>query len=234
MSATQHTVLVVEDEEDIQELLRYNLEEAGYQVLVATTGEEGLKLAQTQRPQLVLLDLMLPGMNGLDVCRYLKNNAQTQSIPVIMVTAKGEEDDVVLGLETGAEDYLVKPFSNKVLLARVQVALRREVPAEPSTEGVLQIYNLSIHPGRRQVKVSGNEAELTYGEFEILFFLARRPGWVFTRRQIVSAVHGEDHPVTERSVDVLMVSLRKKLGAAGDYIETVRGVGYRFSDGAHG
>lgn len=225
------TILIVEDEEDIRELVRYNLARERYEILEAETGEAGLKLAARNKPDLILLDLMLPGKDGMEICRELKRSDDTRAIPVIMMTARGEESDVVAGLEIGADDYVVKPFSPKVLVARVKTILRRQSADEaPSEEDVLKIYDLMIHPGRHEVTVKDQSLDLTASEFAILHFLARRPGWVFTRYQIVDAVHGEDYPVTERSVDVQVVGLRKKLGKAGGYIETVRGIGYRFKD----
>lgn len=231
MAVLKQQILIIEDEEDIRELVRYNLERENFTVRGAESGEAGLKAVSQKKPDLILLDLMLPGKDGLQVCRELKQNADVSDIPVIMMTAKGEESDIITGLELGAEDYVVKPFSPKVLAARVKAVLRRKaaVPA-PDAEDVLRVYDIVIHPGRHEVTVGGKPVDLTASEFGILHFLARRPGWVFTRYQIVDAVHGEDYPVTERSVDVQVVGLRKKLKKAGDYIETVRGIGYRFKD----
>jgi len=223
-------ILIIEDEEDIRELVRYNLEREGFSVSEAESGEEGLKKTSKKRPDLILLDLMLPGKDGMQVCRELKQNEEARSIPIIMMTARGEESDIVAGLELGAEDYIVKPFSPKVLMARVKAALRRHTSPQPADEEVLSIGDLVIHPGRHQVTVGGKPVDLTATEFGVLHLLARRPGWVFTRYQIVDAVHGEDYPVTERSVDVQIVGLRKKLKKAGTLIETVRGIGYRFED----
>lgn len=229
MAKTQ--ILIIEDEEDIRELVRYNLERENFSVSEAESGEAGLKAASQKKPDLILLDLMLPGKDGLQICRELKQNDSTCGVPVVMMTAKGEESDIITGLELGAEDYVVKPFSPKVLTARVKAVLRRKaVVPTPDAEDVLRIYDLVIHPGRHEVTLSGKPVELTASEFGILHFLARRPGWVFTRYQIVDAVHGEDYPVTERSVDVQIVGLRKKLKKAGEMIETVRGIGYRFKD----
>ncbi len=229
--AREH-ILVVEDEADIRELVRLNLEREGYAVHQARSGEEGLQAVRLRKPDVILLDLMLPEIDGLEVCRRLKNDVDCRHIPVIMLTAKGEEADIVAGLELGADDYVTKPFSTRVLVARVRALLRRR--ATPEEEGQsaapIQLHNLLIHPGRREVLVDGKAVDLTHTEFEVLRFLARRPGWVFTRYQIVDAVHGTDYAVTERSVDVQIVGLRKKLGAAGKYINTVRGVGYRFQE----
>jgi two-component system, OmpR family, alkaline phosphatase synthesis response regulator PhoP len=223
-------ILVVEDEEDILELLRYNLAKEGYRVTGALSGEEGRSAARTNPPDLILLDLMLPGLDGLSVCRELKMDARTRGIPIIMLTAKGEEADIVAGLELGADDYVTKPFSPRVLLARLRAVLRRG-QAGPAVAGdSLTIHELTIHPGRHEVLVQDRPVELTVTEFRLLHFLARRPGWVFTRDQIVQGVQGGDYAVSDRAVDVQVVGLRKKLGAAGRCIETVRGVGYRFKE----
>ena len=223
-------ILIVEDEEDVLELERYNLDKAGYAIHTAMTGEEGLDKARTIKPDLLLLDLMLPAIDGLEVCRRLKADAATRDIPVVMLTAKGEEADIVTGLEMGADDYITKPFSPRILLARVKAVLRRHQIPEPSETDVITVHGIEIHPGRHMVTIKGEKIELTSTEFSLLHLLARRPGWVFTRYQIVDAVHGSDYPVTDRSVDVQVVGLRKKLGPAGKYIETVRGVGYKLKD----
>lgn len=221
-------ILVVEDEEDVLELVRYNLTKNGYQADAAMSGEEALRKALTAAPDLILLDLMLPAVDGLEVCRTVKNDPRTQHVPVIMLTAKGEEADIVTGLEMGADDYIAKPFSPRVLLARVRAVLRRVT--ERKDTDVLVLGDLEIDPGRYRVSVKGRSVDVTSTEFKLLHFLAQRAGWVFTRYQIVDAIHGSDYPVTDRSVDVQIVGLRKKLGPAGDYIETVRGVGYRFKE----
>ncbi len=223
-------ILVVEDDEDIQQLVEYNLLKAGYKVSVASTGEEGLRLAQGEHPDLVLLDLMLPGLDGLELCRALKRDPATARLPVIMLTAKSEEADIVTGLELGADDYVTKPFSPKVLLARIRTVLRRRGRPARDKDAVLRIHGITIDPGRHEVRVGGEPVELTYTEFRLLQLLAARPGWVFTRYQIVNAIRGEDYVVTDRSVDVQVVGLRKKLGDAGACIETVRGIGYRCKD----
>jgi len=223
-------ILVVDDEEDILELVRYNLSKEGYQVRGVGTGEEALEVARADRPDLIVLDLMPPGIDGLDVCKALKSDPKTKSIPIIMVTAKGEDADVVSGLELGAEDYVTKPFSPRILSARVKAALRRQRGTldEASAKAPITIEELQINPGRHEVLIKDKLIELTNTEFKLLHLLASQPGWVFTRYQIVDNVHGEDYPVTDRSVDVQVVGLRKKLGRYGKYIETVRGVGYRF------
>jgi two-component system alkaline phosphatase synthesis response regulator PhoP len=224
----QEKILVVDDEEDILELLRFNLSREGYKVLCAASGEEALKLVPSEIPSLIVLDLMLPGIDGLEVTRRLKNDPNAKTIPIVMLTAKGEEADIVTGLELGADDYITKPFSPRVLVARVRAVLRRKVIGPVEETSAFQIHDLVIHPGRHEVLVSGEPVQLTFTEFAILNYLARRPGWVFTRYQIVDAVRGEDYPVTDRSVDVQIVGLRRKLGPGGKFIETVRGVGYRF------
>jgi two-component system phosphate regulon response regulator PhoB len=223
-------ILVIEDEEDIQELLAYNLTREGYRVICYESGEEGLEITKTESPDLIVLDLMLPGMEGLEVCRQLKADVQTRRIPVIILTARGEEEDIIAGFEAGADDYVTKPFSPRVLSARVGANLRRKAILAPETDTVLRYYELTIHPGRHAVKVMDEPVNLTHTEFRILHYLMSRPGWVFTRNQIVRAVHGEDYPVTGRSVDVQIAALRKKLGAAGAHIQTVRGVGYKLGD----
>ncbi|MBE0534288.1 MAG: response regulator [Phycisphaerae bacterium] len=227
---TQGKILIVEDEEDVLELVRYNLQKNGYATECAMTGREAMRKARSVGPDLVLLDLMLPELDGLEVCRLLKAQAETAAIPVIMLTAKGTEADIVAGLEIGADDYITKPFSPRVLLARVKAVLRRnEAPVE-NDKSVIRIHDIEIDPGKHRVHVRGKQIDLTSTEFNLLRFLAARPGWVFTRYQIVDAIHGSDYPVTDRSIDVQVVGLRKKLGAAGKYIETVRGVGYRFEE----
>jgi two-component system phosphate regulon response regulator PhoB len=223
-------ILIVDDEEDILELVAYNLNREGYLTIPATSGEEALQKSRSEVPHLIVLDLMLPGIDGLQVMKALREDAATKNIPTIMLTAKGEEADIVAGLELGADDYISKPFSPRVLLARVRAVLRRNRNAGAQTPEVLRIHDLEIHQGRRSVFIEGNPIELTFTEFQVLSFLAARPGWVFTRTQIVDAVRGDSYPVTDRSVDVQIVGLRKKLGPYGKYVETVRGVGYRFRE----
>jgi two-component system alkaline phosphatase synthesis response regulator PhoP len=221
---------VVDDEADILELVGYNLARDGYQVKSALTGEKALAEVADNLPDLILLDLMLPGVDGLDVCRTLKSNSKTSRIPIIMLTAKGEDADVVTGLELGADDYITKPFSPRVLLARVRAVLRRRQTQEDVEDVVVNIHGLSIDPARHEVLLDRKPITLTATEFRLLHFLARRPGWVFTRDQIIGSVKGQDYPVTDRSVDVQIVGLRRKLGEAGRLIETVRGVGYRIRE----
>lgn len=228
------TVLVVDDEDDILELVKYNLEKEGYDVVCVATGEDALAATRMKMPDLLVLDLMLPGVDGLEVCRRLKGDLTTRHVPVIMLTAKGSEADIVTGLELGAADYVTKPFSPRVLTARVKAVLRRDEEAADD-DAAVRVNDIVIHPGRHQVLVVDTPVQLTVTEFRILLYLARRPGWVFTRQQIVGAAQGDDvyvpdRYVTDRSVDVHIVSLRRKLGRAGASIETVRGVGYRLRD----
>lgn len=223
-------ILVIEDDTAIRELLRHNLEREGYKVLLASDGKNGLATAQTSHPQAVILDLMLPGLDGLEVCRELKRRTDTARIPVLMLTAKSEESDVVTGLEVGAEDYVAKPFSVKVVIARLRALLRRHRAVPDENDRVLQVRDLVIDPGRHEVLAKGKPIDLTFTEFRLIHLLGSRPGRVFSREQIVDGVRGEDYAVTDRAVDVQIVGLRRKLGIRGDYIETVRGVGYRFRD----
>jgi len=223
-------ILVIDDEEDILELVGFNLSREGFRVISASTGEKALDLVKSQIPDLIVLDLMLPGIGGMEFARRLKAVNDFKRIPIVMLTAKGEEADIVTGLELGADDYVTKPFSPRVLVARIRAVLRRRAKDYDSDETVIRIHDMVIHTGRHEVTVNQMPIQLTYTEFGILDFLVRRPGWVFTRSQIVDAVRGEDYYVTDRSVDVQIVGLRKKLGPAGKYIETVRGIGYRFKE----
>lgn len=227
---TQEHILVVDDEEDILELVKFNLEKEGYRVSCASTGEQALIQAASERPNLIVLDLMLPGIDGLKVTKALRSDQKTISIPIVMLTAKGEEEDVIVGLELGADDYVAKPFSPKLLMARIKAVLRRRARDYDEEPDVVRIHGLVIHPGKHEVYAGGQPILLTYTEFGILNLLAKRPGWVFTRSQIMDGVKGEDYFVTDRSVDVQIVGLRKKLGSFGKCIETVRGIGYRFRE----
>jgi two-component system phosphate regulon response regulator PhoB len=220
-------ICVIEDEEDIREILTLQLTREGYPTLSAESGEEGIKLVREQKPDLVVLDLMLPGVDGLDVCRTLKEGKDTKDIPIIMVTARGEEADIITGLEMGADDYITKPFSPRVVLSRIKAVLRRGSRHAADPSGKIDYGPIHIDPARHIVTLEDKPLDLTATEFKLLEFLATRPGWVFTRQQIVDNVRGEDYAVTERSVDVQVVGLRKKLGEAAEVIETVRGVGYR-------
>ena len=228
--AQNKNILVVEDDPDIKELISFNLSNQGHQVFEANNGELGIEKAREKLPDLILLDLMLPGIHGLDVCRIIKADQETKDIPIIMVTAMGQEEDIVKGLETGADDYITKPFSIKVLLARVSAVLRRSFEEyNQDSDKSLLINSISIKPRLREVRVEDKVIDnLTFSEFQILYLLAGHPGWVFTRYQIIDKIRGDNYPVTDRSVDFQIVGLRKKLGGAGKLIRTVRGVGYRF------
>ncbi len=226
-------ILIVDDERDIVELVRFNLKREGYQTLVAFSGEAALSMATKELPDLVVLDLMLPGIDGLEVTRRIRDNAMTYEIPIVMLTAKGEESDIVTGLEIGANDYISKPFSPRELVARIRGILRRRARVEKTAaEPTVVAGPLSMDAGRHRVMVDKKSLDLTHSEFQVLWFLVSKKGWVFTRGQIVDAVHGENYAVTERSVDVTIAGLRKKLGPCADFIETVRGVGYRFREEA--
>ncbi len=223
-------ILVVDDEEDLLELIGYNLMRDGYLVDTAKSGESALEKIRREKPDLVILDLMLPGIDGLEVCRQVKTDPITARIPIVMLTAKGEDADIVAGLELGADDYITKPFSPRVLLARIKAVLRRE-RSEPSEEPVVvRTSDLEINLTSREVLANGDSVQLTATEFNILYYITKRPGWVFTRNQIINAIRGDDYPVTERSIDVQIVGLRRKLGEAGKHIQTVRGIGYRFKE----
>lgn len=221
------TICVIEDEEDIQNILEIQLTREGYTPVIADNGEEGLELAREKIPQLILLDLMLPGMDGFDVCRALRQDKSTRDVPIIMLTARGEEADIITGLEIGADDYITKPFSPRVVVSRIKSVLRRGSRNPGTPEGMIEYGPIRIDQPRHIVTLDEKPLDLTATEFKLLAFLCSRPGWVFTRQQIVDNVRGEDYAVTERSVDVQVVGLRKKLADQAEYIETVRGVGYR-------
>jgi len=227
---TGQFILIVEDETDIIELLTFNLEREGYRVESARTGEEGLEKARRLAPDLILLDLMLPKVDGLEVCKLLRAKDSTRHIPVIMLTAKGEEADVVTGLEVGADDYVAKPFSPKVLIARIRAALRRNSEEAAESANIIRAGEVSIDPGRHEVKIDGRRIDLTPTEFALLTCLAKRPGWVYSRNQLVDEVRGTDTIVTDRAVDVQVAGLRKKMGKHGHLVETVRGIGYKFRE----
>jgi len=223
-------ILVVEDDLDIRELISFNLANEGHQVFEANDGEVGIDKARNNNPDLILLDLMLPGIQGLDVCRIIKSDQETKETPIIMVTALGQEEDIVKGLETGADDYITKPFSIKVLIARVNAVLKRSIEVGEDKSKDILINGINIKTRSREVWVNKNPInDLTFSEFQILYLLAGHPGWVFTRYQIIDKIRGDNYPVTDRSVDFQIVGLRKKLGDAGKLIKTVRGVGYRFT-----
>lgn len=223
-------ILVVDDEKDILELIDYNLTKNGYRVKTSSTGEEALELVKENDYDLIILDLMLPGVDGFDITKIIKADKQKAGIPIVMVTAKADEADKVAGLEIGADHYVTKPFSPRELLAIVKATLRRRPPKEEEEKPIIERGDLKIHTGRHEVTIKGKQIDLTHLEFRILLTLAKKPGWVMTRYQIVDATRGEGVSVTDRSIDVHIVSLRKKLGEENEYIETVRGVGYKFRE----
>ncbi len=223
-------ILAVDDEEDLLELVRFNLERDGYNVICAESGEEAIEKVESSDFDLILLDLMLPGIDGLEVAKILKGDNKTIEIPIIMLTAKGEEADIVVGLEFGADDYITKPFSPRILAARIKAVLRRKSRSIVDEVNLIRIHNLIIDSAKHEVIAGGEPVDLTFTEFQVLKYLAENPGWVFTRAQIVDSVRGDGYAVTDRSVDVQIAGLRKKLGAFEQYIETVRGVGYRFME----
>ena len=225
-------VLVIEDEPDILEVIQYNIEREGHKVIACRNGEQGLSRIRTDDPDLVILDLMLPGMDGAEVCRQVKADPVTRAIPIIMVTAKSEESDVVLGLGLGADDYIAKPFSPRELVARVNVALRRGPTRDEggSTSERIARGSLVIDLGRFEARAADQLLSLTPTEMRLLHFLASHPGRVFPRAHLLSRVIGEDAVVTDRNIDVHVRALRLKLGEHASVIETVRGVGYRFAE----
>jgi len=222
-------ILVVDDEPDLLELVRVNLAQAGYAVETATTGSEALAQLRRGPPDLVVLDLMLPDVSGTEICRQLRADPELGRLPVIMLTAKSDEVDRVVGLELGADDYVTKPFSPRELMLRVRAVLRRRSPGAPA-QGVLSHGVLRLDPTRHRCHVDGEEVELTAKEFDLLHGLMQRPGRVMTRDQLIDAVWGSDVAVTTRTIDTHLKRLREKLGPAGCLIETVRGVGYRFAE----
>jgi len=221
-------ILIVEDEKDIIEMIEYNLKKEGYDTLSALNGEDAISAAKKAKPDLVILDLMLPGMDGFEVCKILKGNENTARIPIIMLTAKSQEADKVAGLELGADDYITKPFSPRELLARMKAVMRRKEPF-PSRQTVRRGV-ISIDSVKHKVLVSGKEVSLTHTEFKLLEYMANRPGIVLSRNKLLDGVFGYEADVYDRTVDAHIKSLRKKLGKARDYIETVRGAGYRFKE----
>ncbi len=223
-------ILIVEDEKDIHELIVYNLKQEGYELLSAFSGDEGLEKAISSGPDLILLDIMLPIMNGLDVCRELKANDKTTHIPIVMLSAKNEDVDIITGLELGADDYITKPFSPRVLIARIRTILRRGEQSKESDSKVIKLGDLIIDEGRHEVLLNKKSVGLTLTEFQILFILTNRPGWVFSRAQLIDELREGHHVITDRAIDVQITNLRKKLGEFGKYVETVRGVGYRMRE----
>jgi two-component system phosphate regulon response regulator PhoB len=222
-------ILIIEDDPEIQELLSHTMTKEGWKLLQVKTGEEGIKILKTKKVNCILLDIMLPGMDGLNVLKKIKEIENCKNVPVIMATAKGEEADIVTGLELGADDYVVKPYSPKVLIARVRVALRRqEEDGVPQSVNVWQQGELKLDTARHTAYNGDKQLDLFATEFALLKHFLSNPEIVFSRNQIIAAIHGPDYPVTDRSVDVQILGLRKKLGDSGDMIETIRGVGYRF------
>ncbi|MFC1570563.1 response regulator [Candidatus Omnitrophota bacterium] len=224
----KETILIVEDERDIAEMIEYNLEKEGYGTVAVRTGEDALSAAKKKSPDLIILDIMLPGMDGFETCKKLKTSEITAQIPIIMLTAKSREADKVAGLEIGADDYMTKPFSPRELLARIKAVLRRHEPSLLHKK--IEKGMLSIDSVKHKVLVKGKEVSLTHTEFKLLEFMANRPGIVFSRDKLLDGVFGYDSAVYDRTIDAHIKSLRKKLGAARDYIETVRGTGYRFTE----
>lgn len=230
MGMNNKYIIVIEDDSDIQELIKYNLSKEKFKVGGYTSGEDGLNAIKQLKPDLILLDLMLPGIDGLEICRQLKKDSTTDNIPIIMLTAKTEESDIVSGLELGADDYITKPFSPKVLIARIRSLFRRLKAKEITEQSSIKRDNIIINPGKFEVLVKNKPISLTLTEFQILHQLAKKPGWVFTRDQLIDSIRGEDIIITDRSIDVQIVGLRKKLGKEGLQIETVRGIGYRLKE----
>ena len=229
MTKKPKSILVIEDEPDIREIIEFNLTKFNYNVLLANNGEKGLKQARSDEPDLILLDLMLPGIQGLDVCRIIKSDENLKNIPIIILSALGQEQDIIKGLEAGADDYVNKPFSMDILKARIKTVLRRyDSNNEEDLNKSVFFKGIKINPRTRDVTIEGNLVTLTYTEFQILHLLISHPGWVFTRYQIIDKIRGENYPVTDRSIDFQIVGLRKKLLGKGNLIETIRGVGYRF------
>ncbi len=222
-------ILVIDDEKDIGELLEYNLGKEGYRVVSTYNGEEALRFIQGELPGLIILDLMLPGIDGLEVCRILKRDARTSGIPVIMLTAKGEEADIVAGLELGADDYVTKPFKVRELLARIRAILRR-LSSKVEEREIIKIGDLVIDSLKHEVILKGKPLELTSTEFNLLKCLASNPGRVFTRDQLLNKVWGEEIVVVDRTVDVHIRRLRQKLKTASSHIITIRGIGYKFKE----
>ena len=221
-------ILIVEDNEDIVEMIAYNLKKEGYRVSTVLDGEEVIGVVKKDKPDLIILDLMLPGMDGLEVCRALKQKEALSAIPIIMLTAKSQETDKIVGLELGADDYITKPFSPRELIARIKAVLRR-------TKGTISLNKIEagkiiIDTSRHRITVAGKSIALTPTEFKLLEFMAQRPGVVLSRDKILDAVFGYDSEIYDRTIDTHMKSLRKKLGKDRDHIETVRGIGYRFKE----
>ena len=234
MTTAKAEVLIVEDEPEIAELIEFHAERAGMRARTIHSGKLALELIRREKPDVIVLDLMLPDLDGLEVCRRLKQSDDTRGIPIVMVTAKGEEADIVAGIELGADDYVTKPFSPRVLMARLRNVLRRNGAvdeASPKNDRMILLGGkIVIDLDRHETVVESRKVELTLTEFGILHYLAGRPGFVRTRDQIIGAVHGKSTVLSSRTVDVHITALRRKLGGMADCVETVRGVGYRFAD----
>lgn len=227
----KETILVIEDDSDIVEIIQYNFEREGYRVITASNGEKGIEASAARKPALIVLDLMLPGLDGIEVCKRIRSNPETRSIPIVMLTAKGEESDVVLGLGVGADDYVTKPFSPKELLARITAVLRRgDLKADIPASARIERGGIAIDPARFEVKVSGKLVPFTLTEFKILSILASNAGRVYTRQLLLDKIQGGDPYVDDRNIDVHIRSIRRKLGDHADAVMTVRGVGYKFQD----
>ena len=227
MSVNQTTILVIEDDKDIRELITFNLKNDGFNVITSIDGEEGLEKTTFHNPDLILLDIMLPGINGFQFCSSIRKRKNFKDTPVIILTALGDEKNIVKGLEKGADDYITKPFSNKVLLARVKNVLKRNKRSRNHANDIF-LGGIMVLLQQREVKIDNQVINLTYTEFQILHLLMSHPGWVFTRYQIINKTREDNYPVTDRSVDFQIVGLRKKLKRKGKLIHTIRGVGYRF------
>ncbi len=220
-------ILIVEDEDDIRELIAFNLEVSGYEVIKFGNGEDTIKCLSSESPDLFILDVELPGISGFEVCRQIRKNKEFIKTPIIMLTARAEDEDIIMGLEIGADDYITKPFRPKVLLARVKATLRRRSSGSNPETDIINIHGLTIDHNRHEVLLDSKKIYLSVTEFSILEYLASSPGFVFSRNQIIDTVKGDGYAVTERSVDVQILGIRKKLGDFGRFIETVRGIGYR-------
>lgn len=225
-----HKILVVEDEPDLLDLVVYNLKKEGFRPLRAETGEQALELAKLEKPDLILLDLMMPGLDGLEVCRHLRGNEFTASIPIVMMTARAEESDAVVGLSVGADDYVKKPFGIKELVARVRAVLRRTAATPDAAPKVVRVDDLEVDPGRHEVRLRGADVVCTPTELRLLLYLVRNRGRVFSRQQLLDKAVGTDVIVVDRNIDVHVATLRKKLKDYGSRIVTIRGVGYKFAD----
>ncbi|GAB61744.1 MAG: DNA-binding response regulator [Candidatus Jettenia sp.] len=222
-------ILIVDDEQDLVKLIRYHLEKDGYKVLSASNGEDALFMARRERPELIVLDLMLPGIDGLEVCKKLKTTPELATIAIVMLTAKGEESDITVGLRLGADDYITKPFSPKELIARIQAVLRR-IKTSLVTRDYIEIGDLAIDVYKHEVSIQGESIPLTLTEFKLLHQLANKPGRVFTREQLLDVVSGSEITVIDRTIDVHIASLRKKLKSFANFIVTIRGIGYKFKE----